>query len=789
MLTKTKKWLVVLVFVFVALFVTACKPEEPEPEKVAPTSMEVFADTYIGDKGVLIGGEKMELSVEVVPADADNSVTWSSKHPDIATVDADGKVTGLKGGRATIVATSTKNTAIKAEIVVMVYEDTQKTKVLFNAMQYIKNNTPVYVAASFNFPVYENTLVSASYYDADDSKLANNRYVYDYEYDTIELIKCVLSYEGESIDFILTLNIVDDVLVNEFTAIEAAKAQVATYIGKYANVTDNFVVPATLAEAYELNEITRDFGKDVEITWTSSLTGVLAVTVGAEETNITYKRPFDHTKVTLEAYYVCGGVTAVSRHDVTAKGYTQAEKMEYITTNVLPAEGTEIQGQNITLPIRDPKFNAKIEWASDKPNVLSSKGKMDPYLATQTTVKLTATITYTGTSEEFTFTQTHDINIVVKPAVNDAQKVILDLSNKFEADETFPYHFPWGKIDRVGGNVIPLPKKVGGDGTYKDVAITWTAGEAGIFDANWELQTQYLRYYPVTMTYAVTVGDATATGELTVNVGIAELQNTIYLGGRYASRSDVANPIQRFDELHTFAEDDYPLPGGTPVGGYSTAYRTWCGFTFYYDKVSESGEVTRYQYFANDPYTYYIVEAPAGSPNGVQFDENGNMTGKILSVTKQEHSNYQFMVLINMTSKDVKIPIAFLNYKGSTISKDINGRAITRQVAIAFDGWRSSFIADNTGKVIFGSGGATNIETLLINRAEKAEDGSYTLPFYLTIPAGGFAWDPFTSQNKAMDVIGALFCKEGNVLTREQYTPKYVFPTGPYNPFIPAPAS
>lgn len=785
MLTKTKKWLVVLVFAFVALFLAACKPEVAPP-KVDPTSIEVFADTYIGDKGVLIGGAKMELSVEVVPANADASVTWSSKNPDIATVDADGKVTGLKGGRATIVATSTKNTAIKNEIVIMVYEDTLATKVLFNAMQYIKNNSPTYVAASFSFPAYENTLVTASYYDSDESKLANNRYVYDYDHDTIEVIKCVLSYEGESIDFLLTLNIVDDVEVNEFTAIEAAKVEVAEYIANYAKVTANFTVPTTLEEAYSFNEKTTVFGKDVEIGWTSTSSGVLKVEEGTEATSILYYRPFDHTSVTLEAYFVCGYITAVSRHTIVANGYTQAEKMDYIIANTLPAAGTTIQGQNITLQTRDTKFGAKIDWVSDKPTVLTAAGKMDPYLAVDTNVKLTATVTYSGTSAEYDFVQTQDISIVVKPAANDAQKVILALSNTFETSEDFPFYFPWGLPDRAGGNVIPLPNKVGGDGTYKDNLITWTASETGIFNANWELQKQYLRYYPITMTYAVTVGSDTATGEVSVNVGIAEMQNTMYIGGRNASRSDLTNPIQRWDEIHTFAEDDLPYPGGTPNASYAEAYRSWTGFTFYYDSVSESGDVTRYQYFANDAYTYYIVEAPAGSANGVQFDENGNVSGKILSVTGLLQSNYQYMVLINTTDHDVKIPISYLNYKGSTVAKDINGTTITRQVSIAFDGWRSSFIADKDGKVIFGTGGSTPIETELINRAEKDENGDYTLTEYLVVPAGGFAWDPFTSQNKALDVLGPLFCLEGNIITYAQFTPKYIFSTTLYNPYKPA---
>lgn len=788
MLTQTRKWLVVLVFAFIALFLVACKPEE-EPEPIAPTSITVFADTYIGDQGVLLGGDEMELSVEVVPATAVKTVTWSSEDLDIATVDPEtGKVTGVKGGMATIVATSTENTAIKDEIEIKVYEDTSEAKVLFNAMQYIKQNTPTYVAASFSFPVYENELVSADYYDVAENKLSNDRYAYDYVADTIETIKCVLTYEEQTIEFLLTLNIVDDVAINEFTAIEAAKAQVAKYLNEDAKITGDIILPTTLVQVYELNAVGGAFAKPVTISWTSSQDTVLDVveTFDYDSTVITmgvYTRPSDDTAITLEAYYVCGGVTAVTRHNMVIKGYTREEKMNYIVAQEIPADGTIIQGQNITMPILDAKFGANISWASDNTAVLSERGKMDPYLAAETIVKMTATVTYTGTSEATSFVETHDINITVRPATNDAQKVALDLSNKFE-DPSFPSYFPWGVRDRVGGNTIALPDKVGGEGTYKDIAVTWTCGEEGLFSPTWELQKQYLRYHSVVMTYAVTVGADTATGEIGINVGVAQLQNTIYLGGRYANRSATANPIQQYDELHTFSTDD--LANGTGYGNPVSAsgtYVGWTGLTFYTD-VEVNGVVTRYQYFANDPYTYYAVEAEAGAANGLQFDGEGNMTGKILSVTGNAQSNYQYMLLVNETTHDVKIPITYLNYKGSTVSRDVNNNTMIRQCAVAFDGWRVGFVTDADGKVVFGFEGVA-LEPGLIAAAEKDDLGGYVLPEYVTIPAGGMAWSPFTSQNKNVAAIGPIFCKVDNVLTREQFTPKYSNAVSPYNPYKP----
>ncbi|PGH40700.1 MAG: hypothetical protein CRN43_01420 [Candidatus Nephrothrix sp. EaCA] len=52
-------------------------------------------------------GSTQQLTANVLPEDAtDKEVTWSSSHPDKATVDANGLVTGLTEGRATVTATA-----------------------------------------------------------------------------------------------------------------------------------------------------------------------------------------------------------------------------------------------------------------------------------------------------------------------------------------------------------------------------------------------------------------------------------------------------------------------------------------------------------------------------------------------------------------------------------------------------------------------------------------------------------------------------------------------------------
>lgn len=59
-------------------------------------------------------GEILQLFVDVKPTDATNkAVTWTTSNAEVATVDANGKVTAVKSGTATITATSKDDTTIK----------------------------------------------------------------------------------------------------------------------------------------------------------------------------------------------------------------------------------------------------------------------------------------------------------------------------------------------------------------------------------------------------------------------------------------------------------------------------------------------------------------------------------------------------------------------------------------------------------------------------------------------------------------------------------------------------
>ena len=101
-----KKFLFVLAFLG---FIVACS------EKVNPDDGGKPQDKVISVTGITLditdvsikAGETVVLSATIIPDNATNkSVKWSSSNDDVATVDNNGKVTGIKEGSATITVTT-----------------------------------------------------------------------------------------------------------------------------------------------------------------------------------------------------------------------------------------------------------------------------------------------------------------------------------------------------------------------------------------------------------------------------------------------------------------------------------------------------------------------------------------------------------------------------------------------------------------------------------------------------------------------------------------------------------
>ena len=87
-------------------FWSCSKDEEPVPEPTPPVVS--VTGVTLNKTGITLEVDGSEtLTATVAPEDATNQkVTWQSDKPEIATVDASGKVTGVAAGEATITVTT-----------------------------------------------------------------------------------------------------------------------------------------------------------------------------------------------------------------------------------------------------------------------------------------------------------------------------------------------------------------------------------------------------------------------------------------------------------------------------------------------------------------------------------------------------------------------------------------------------------------------------------------------------------------------------------------------------------
>ena len=104
-----KKFLTLTFAMILAFVLVACGGA------ATPESIEIKASA----RSVKIG-KTIQLTANVKPEKAAQEVTWASDKQDIATVDASGKVTGKKAGKAVITATCAENSAISAKITISV---------------------------------------------------------------------------------------------------------------------------------------------------------------------------------------------------------------------------------------------------------------------------------------------------------------------------------------------------------------------------------------------------------------------------------------------------------------------------------------------------------------------------------------------------------------------------------------------------------------------------------------------------------------------------------------------
>ncbi len=141
-----------------------------------PAFDDVESITISGEDTVKVGAS-ISLTSAVTPSTADPAVTWSSSDNETATVDSDGKVTGVKEGSVTITATSAANANIKAEKTITVAGTADKTAyVLATSVNDIKAGAKVVIAngASGAVKTLKNTIQKSYYLNCADDTVTDN---------------------------------------------------------------------------------------------------------------------------------------------------------------------------------------------------------------------------------------------------------------------------------------------------------------------------------------------------------------------------------------------------------------------------------------------------------------------------------------------------------------------------------------------------------------------------------------------------------------------------------------
>ncbi|MDI9506861.1 MAG: Ig-like domain-containing protein, partial [Bacillota bacterium] len=699
--------------------------------KPTPPGKEIIEE-FIPESIDIMGFVSMEVGASekfmamVKPASAYQVLVWSTSDPSIATVDNEGNVTAHSFGTVTITAHSAIDPDVKDSFEVVVKETGEDHEIAAKAFDYILERIPKYVTESFDLPVYPNPDVTITWKDASGTVLDDNRYVYneDITEDTTDAVICLIEYGLATREESVALKVVADPEKNNFANIELISLYLDILFADYIadSVNGDLPLPTAL--------------KGATLVWSTTKSDVITKTGE-------FTKPNNDTPVRLTALVTSGPIAQTFNFDLVAKGYTQQEKVDYsLTEGVLkPLVGLR-SNANITLPSFEPRFGLTITWESANEDVFDSNGVyMERNLEKDTEVTFIATFKEGDT----VFDVTAEVTVTAL-AATDVSKAVYDFVNNNEILEAIPTYFPFGLPGRESGNeIVGLPTTMEGlDG----VTIEWE-GNPEDFDGL-VLKTQYLRYHETYLTATFSKeGVEPSTLKFLLNTGIAERDDSVNIGGRF-SEQKVKDGFIEWDLLSTFSFWDKPV--GEQDYKTQRYWSFWSGYTWYIDAETdrtstleqvEPGEGKRYQYFAMDFVTVYIMDV----------DADGKVTDWEYGNLREKTGGNWGVFFVNLSGKAAKIPLATHGAGEGTDGEPWVSQG-ERENALTFDGYRKGFVTDETGKVIIGSGFGT-LQDVLPSTAR-----------HIDIPAYGYGMTFKTQEN--LPIVG-VFCHPDTTLTFEKY--------------------
>ena len=722
MFKNVKKALFALLLAFVAAFAFACgKSEEvkeankenckefceacPTPEEcekcnnasaetckdfcpAAPACNEASAETckkfqdFIAPTSFFVDGEAVEVgSTKKVfiddemwePEGCDTTLVFVSADPTIATVDAQGVVTGVRPGKVNILVYSPLNPEVVKETVEFVVKDAEKDdlNVTERELNAILAQLPKFVSETTELPGTWNLLAKVSY-TIGTTTVDKLEVAADLAEDTLVKLKVTVTLNDASSDSTVDVWLVKNNRVNTFVVLDSVAALIDNYLAKYVN-------GEKLAQDLELPE--NIYG--CAIKWTSSQGSALSAagkyTAQSEDKNIE-----------LGALLQYGTGSKNLTYKFVAKGYSPEEKADAIMASTFGKMAGKEFNTSIVLPEYDDLFGAKLTYTSQDTAVYDNTGKLVAPVTEAKDVKFTVKIAYSiakNAADNFEVEK----ELTIKAVPTNAAATELEGLLNLEANKKYQsvVHAPWGK--EAGNIVFPaLPGMVWDveavklDARLQEGYQVFTQSEAGL-----KLEAQYLRYQLVSIKGTYTKGDDSTNVVLFFNIGVSDTPVNIITGiWRTSAQNDTTlSPEQG---LYDFAGNVsfFDKKVGYVTQTYGSGY--WSGWSV--AGVDANGKT--WQAFLMEVMTVYIRE----DANGVYIDP-ANVNGGIAGAGGNWGVWY-----VNTTDKEVNIEVgvygtAELHYaEGHETASSVGSR-----LNIAMDGYALGFVADKDGKIIHGS--------------------------------------------------------------------------------------
>lgn len=639
------------------------KPEEcPECEGyTAPTEVIFYSDD-------IVVGKDVKFEVEITPADAYQGLVWSTSNPEIATVDEEGNITGVRPGMVTITAKSALNAEVMYEEELEVIE---KGLLDFEIAEREKNAIVAalsagYVSGNFDLPTTWNQNATVTYMDPNGNEIET--FVMPDLGDATSqnyAISGNVTYGDAVSEFNVTLKLVkaaegkNDYEKVDF-AVEVAQAFLYDYING-TKVTESVYLPASV------------YG--IALGWSTNKAYVL------DNAGVLY-RPNNDTSVTYSITPKCGAASRSTSITVVAAGYTADEKIKY-----LKEEGVLkdiVNGKftaSIALPEKDDKFGIHLTYVSEDETVISSEGVVSNELSENTKVKFTVTAVYNDANAADTaFVEVFEFEVTALAGSEDTEKLY-----EFNRTHEQLAHIPYGAgteqtyvIDPVEGAALKAAGyEFKGDENFKVNS-----------DGSVELVTQYFRYHEAKLT----VKHGTASYVWVINVGIGEVNDIIYIGGRTSYQSS-ANPNERVDMLQGFSKwDKYVgIVSNNSERNNQQYWSEFSGYTYYVDiptgnKVTKftkdaEGNVTVVAYetdefvrqqvfqmqFSTFEITKYVPVYEPGKTDIIGYLPKVN-THHLRSTYGGNFANFY----VNLTDKDLEIPVSSISITAGATFTDGN---------------------------------------------------------------------------------------------------------------------